>query len=100
MQLGLFAVVVVAVAADVGPGVPGFDARLEKVVVDGSLPPPLASRGVFVSDGGVALQAFSPWGETSLLWDVPFGDGVVRARFLVGEQLDHALVFRARTDAP
>ncbi|MDP2344053.1 MAG: M14 family zinc carboxypeptidase [Deltaproteobacteria bacterium] len=96
-----FVVVVAALAADPSPGIPGFDARLEQIVFDGAssgegIGAVAGKRGEFVREAGaVVVKALSPWGETSLLYDMPFADGLVRARFRVGENLDHALVFRA-----
>jgi hypothetical protein len=97
--------VAVIVAADAAPGLPGFDPRLEKIVVDAgtsALPKTTQARGVFVvDDHAVVLRDPAPWGDTSLLFDgAGIKDGVVRARVEVGDVLDNAVVVRAAADAP
>ena len=105
-----FLCVVAAFPADVSPGIPGFDPALEQVVFhgnDGMLPgigKTVGVRGDFVrdsaADNGIVVKAPAATGETSLLFDASFADGVVRARFRVGDSLDQALMFRAGLDAP
>ena len=79
-MLSVVVAAAVIVAADPGTGIPGFDPQLERVLVSSStktLPAPSQSRGSFVIDGGVAVQAFAPWGETGFLLPHVVDNGVV-----------------------
>lgn len=96
-------VVAAALAADPSSGVPGFDDRLERVVISETttaLPPVTEQRGVFAvsTSGGVVLKEPSLTSEISFLLAERVKDGLVRARVVVGDGLDNALVVRGHVD--
>ncbi len=97
------------VAAGPSPGVAGFDAALETVLVkDGTVQGAsiVSTRGTFQdAPAGVHLKAPPPQGEPFALWAAPIlADGLVRARFVVDAGMRADVLFRAgaqtRPDGP
>lgn len=115
MALAMVIVVAPGLAQGAGgasqQGVYSFDPLWERVVY-GALPvpeaqaihggdgsealPPAASHGTFADDAG-ALRLAQPAlvGESTWIADVDVADGLVRARFLVGDDLDGSVLVRA-----
>lgn len=91
-------------SASSSPGAYSFDPLWEKVVFGTPPTPdaqpldpgPVATRGRFVdAEGVLRLAEPAAVGETTWLSAVPVSDGVVRARFVVGDHLDASVVVRA-----
>lgn len=87
-------------ASDVSSGVPGFDPAVEVVVVDGPrAPAPFSARGTFSTDArGLRMTAPAAVGDSGVVYDSVFVDGVVRARVVVGDVLDSAVVVRGSVE--
>lgn len=83
------------------PGVAGLDPGREVVLVDGGVARlPEQTRGVFGPAGrGYRLATPPPYADAFSLWSTPeLVDGLVRARFVVGEGLKSDLLVRAAAD--
>jgi hypothetical protein len=96
-----FLVVTAALGAATSPGVPGLAPELESILVTGGAAQgAFATRGTFATrDGGLRLAAPPPYGDAIALWELPgLGDGLVRARFVVGSDLKSDVLVRARAD--
>jgi len=89
------------VATAPSPGVAGFDAALETILVQGGRANDAEAprtRGVFqAGPAGLNLQTLPPQGDPFALWTAPsFSDGLVRARFVVDSGLRADVLLRAR----
>jgi hypothetical protein len=101
LMLTAFLVVTAALGAATSPGVPGLAPEAEAILVTGGAAQGTwASRGRFgTRSGGLRLEAPPPYADAFALWTAPsFADGLVRARFVVGDTLKSDLLVRARAD--
>ena len=100
-MLAAFLVVATAIGAATSPGVPGLAAERESILVTAGVAQGAhATRGFFSGrDGGLRLQTPPPYADGFVLWTAPsFGDGLVRARFIVGADLKSDVLVRAHAD--
>jgi hypothetical protein len=101
IMLAALLVVTTALGAATSPGVPGLATDVESILVTaGAAQGAWASRGTFATrDGSFRLEAPPPYADAFALWTTPsFADGLVRARFVVGDGLKSDLLVRARAD--
>jgi hypothetical protein len=101
LMLAAFLVVATAIGSATSPGVPGLAAEVESILVTAGVAQGAhATRGIFASrDGGLRLEAPPPYADAFALWMAPaFGDGLIRARFIVGADLKSDVLVRAHAD--
>lgn len=91
-------VVTLVLAAGTSPGIAGVAAEKESILVwDGTAQVAPSTRGRWTTrSGGFSVATAPPFGDALALWMTPqLSDGLVRARFIVTEDMKNDLLVRA-----